>query len=83
MGSATGIVGAEDLWPAADYRERWRRLPAWLDVRAGERVLDVGFGGGQALRAIGPRVGARGRAVCHHRTAETSPIVGPVDRGDA
>ena len=36
------------LWPAEDYRERWRRLLTWLDARPGERVLDAGRRHGQA-----------------------------------
>ena len=38
-------------------------LLAWLGARTGERVLDVGFGGGEALRYLAPRLGPRGRAV--------------------
>jgi arsenite methyltransferase len=51
-----------DLWPAADRRGRWTRLLELLDPRPGEQILDVGFGGGQALRFIADRVGSSGRA---------------------
>ena len=53
----------EDLWRTEDYRERWRRLLAWLAPRPGERVLDVGFGAGETLRYLAPRLGPSGRAV--------------------
>jgi arsenite methyltransferase len=51
-----------ELWPAPDRRERWRCLMELLDPRPGERILDVGFGKGQALRFISHRVGPSGRA---------------------
>ena len=51
-----------DLWPAPDYLARWERLLTLLDPRPGERILDVGFGHGQALRAIGELVGPLGVA---------------------
>jgi SAM-dependent methyltransferase len=34
-----------------------------LNPQSGEAILDVGFGGGQALRFIADRVGSRGKAV--------------------
>lgn len=57
------LPGVEELWLTPDYQDRWRKLLAWLDPRAGERVLDVGFGGGEALRSLAPRLGPPGRAV--------------------
>jgi SAM-dependent methyltransferase len=53
----------EELWPAPDRREMWARLMALLDPRPGETILDLGFGGGQALRYIADQVGAIGRAL--------------------
>jgi len=61
--SGAVLPAVEDLWQTWDYQERWRRLLAWLDPRAGERLIDVGFGGGEALRFLAPRLGARGHAV--------------------
>jgi SAM-dependent methyltransferase len=62
-------LDAEELWPAPDVRERWRRLMAMLDPRPGEAILDVGFGPGSALRFLARRVGPAGRAVGVERLA--------------
>jgi arsenite methyltransferase len=57
------LPSLEALWPAPDYRERWRQLLALLDPRPGERVLDVGAGRGEAVRFAERRVGPSGLAV--------------------
>ena len=53
----------EELWLTADYQDRWRELLACLDPHSGEKVLDVGFGRGEALRYLAQRLGRSGRAV--------------------
>jgi SAM-dependent methyltransferase len=62
----------EALWPAPDYRERWRRLLTLLDPRPGERVLDVGAGRGESARAVQTRVGAAGLPVAAEYGSPTS-----------
>ena len=59
-----------ELWPAPDRRERWLRFMALLGAQPGERILDVGFGRGEALRFVG-RLGRR---------VGVEPSVGPVAR---
>jgi SAM-dependent methyltransferase len=60
--SAT-LPRVEELWLTTDYQDRWRELLACLNPRSGEKVLDVGFGRGEALRYLAPRLGQFGRAV--------------------
>jgi SAM-dependent methyltransferase len=56
-------VSLDELWPAPDRRLRWARLMELLAPVPGERILDVGFGRGEALRLIARRLGPRGLAV--------------------
>jgi ubiquinone/menaquinone biosynthesis C-methylase UbiE len=51
------------------WREARQRVDAALDLRAGERVLDVGCGTGEQVRALAARVGPTGRAVGVDRSA--------------
>ena len=51
------------LGPTRAIHERWLTLLTLLDPQPGERILDVGFGRGEALRWIAARVGPTGRAV--------------------
>lgn len=52
-----------EIWSAPDRLERWRQLMTWFAPKPGERVLDIGFGHGEALRFIARQVGSKGRAV--------------------
>jgi ubiquinone/menaquinone biosynthesis C-methylase UbiE len=48
---------------ARHWREARQRIDAALAARAGDRVLDVGCGTGEQVRALAARVGPTGRAV--------------------
>ena len=82
------------IWSAPDRLERWRQLMTWFSPRPGETILDVGFGGGQALAFVAHRVHPNGRAigvepsldkvVAVHETMQSDGPVSPVGLvGDA
>ena len=55
------ISRAYDLLADASEHDARERGLALLDARPGDRVLEIGFGTGQAIAALAQAVGARGR----------------------
>lgn len=63
-------INAGELWPGDPARQvRWEQIMAWLAPNAGESVLDIGCGGGEAVAFVAERVGPSGHAIGLERSA--------------